>query len=142
MSRDGGIEPPTLCRSGSSLRGAFSVFQSGRDHQLGVSPESLGDVLPAVVNDAQRGLDVIQNGAAHPVNLATNQAKGFGLTTQRRAAPVEPDASRGARPVRRRLVRVTPQVKGLRINPHVLSDANARSIGSGATRTCLCHREW
>jgi hypothetical protein len=90
----------------------------------------------AVVTDAQRVLDVIQIGAAHPVNLVTNQAKGLGLTTPNSAAPVELGATRVARPVRRRLTGLTP-LGNERPIPVFYPIARPCSPWSGATRTRL-----
>lgn len=63
----------------------------------------------------------VQTGGTHPANLATNQAKGLGLSIPRRVLPVEPDAMRVARPDRRRLAGLTPLGKR-ETNPCVLSD--------------------
>jgi hypothetical protein len=63
----------------------------------------------------------VQTGGPHPVNLATNQAKGSGLSILGRVLPVEPDAMRVARPDRRRLAGLTPLGKR-ETNPCVLSD--------------------
>lgn len=73
----------------------------------------------------------VQTGGPHPVNLATNQAKGSGLSILGRVLPVELDAARAARPVRRRLAgsNTSPMRES---NPCFLSDgAHASLWGQG-----------
>jgi hypothetical protein len=62
--------------------------------------------------------------------------KGDGLTSRHVSGPVEPDASKGARPVREGLLGVTLVFE---INPQILPHGFTLPCGRGATGKDLAH---
>jgi hypothetical protein len=83
----------------------------------------------------RRRVLVTRDRRSHPNGSATNREQGDRLTTCH-ARPVEPDASRGARPVRGRLLEVNLVVRD-EPNLQLLSHVVSHSRGAWATGTDL-----
>ncbi len=85
--------------------------------------ETAGGILLEVRGPATRRADVIETGALGPHFGGLSPAGGTDLISrQPSASPVELGASRGARPVRRRLARPKPSARSAGHKPGVLSD--------------------